>query len=95
MRNEKWSYKKSVARSMTALARWERVTLEAAQVLYEERKTLNEKAGQGDIPTWKMYSREIGLPSFFVSYLREYNALNDFIASEKAAKGRKNKGAIK
>jgi len=86
---KEWSYKRSVARSMIAIARWTRITMEAAQVLYEERKILNEMEGQDNIPTWKEYTREIGLPNFFASYLREYNALSDFIDSEKAKKNKR------
>jgi len=98
MRDQKWTYKKSVARAQRALKKWERITLETAQVLYEEKKQLASQKGQDKdewadnfVPSWKYFCREISMPSFFDHVLKGYNSLNEFIAQEKAAKAKKSK----
>jgi len=93
MKGKKWSYRKSVRRAKAALARWNRATMEAAQILYEEKKALAEQEGQDRdceaedyVPTWKAFSFDILLPTFFDRVLSGWNGLSEFLAGEKTKK---------
>lgn len=85
-----WNYEKMVEDAKEAIKQWKEFSKETMDILYTQKKLLARQKGQSKnryakdyVPTWKKHCEEIYLPEGLADWLKNYNALAEYVVSEK------------